>query len=175
MTHNAHVSGTSTGFRGIKHPVSTAQPVVITAIYRLTHLDKRAIDMVKFQGLEAYVVNDDMSRIEELGPRAGERYGKKAQQSNFFGHNRQQVVYFESAGSRHPHFIVRCTDNFDFGQYPDLEVRCLTNKGRAYLGYIAKTSEDRSLFLKESDSVALDPTESQILVGVTNGVCFKRV
>lgn len=126
--------------------------------------------MVKFQGLEAYLVRDDMKRVYEHGPSMGER--KFHCKGLFDGHSGQAVVYIETAGDESFNIVVKCTDSFNFGNYPDLEVRCLTNTGRVYLGYIAKSSENQIVCLKKSSSLQLKPMDPRILTGPANGTGF---
>ena len=129
--------------------------------------------MVKCQGLEAYLVREDMARVDEHGPDIGQRQFHR--KGLFDGHVGQAVVYVETTGFERFNIIVRCSDRFYFGNCPDVEVRCLTNTGRLYLGYISKSSQNQIICLRHANSLLITPTDPKILAGLSNGICILYV
>lgn len=110
--------------------------------------------MPHFRKLEFGLLREGMTQVLEHGPRLGERQEKKG--GLYDGHCGQPVVYAEA--TRRPsrfHLFVKCLPGFEFGPYPDAEVRCLVNDGRLFVGYITKSSADQSVFFRASDSQLL--------------------
>lgn len=110
--------------------------------------------MPTFNNLDAYLVRDDMTRVPEYGPAAGERL--KNEGGLYDGYSGQSVVYVEMTGRERYHIVVKCLEKFKFGQWPELEVQYLTTDGRSYLGYITQSSEDQSVCLRGLDYQPLE-------------------